>query len=80
MNIDWNKLHCDDNYIKIKKEKDFLYDMIIGELNRISVSDDFNEKSELLTYLRKNIEKYYNKCVVCTDMIMKCKRGDNNVS
>ena len=42
--------------------------MIIGELNRISVSDDFEEKEYLLSCLKKQIIYYYDKCVEFTKL------------
>lgn len=73
MRIDWERLRTDINYIELKKEKDFTYDMIIGELNRISVSDDFDEKDRLMLCLRKQIEKYYDLSVRCTRRLLDYK-------
>lgn len=73
MDINWSRLYSDSNYSDLKKHKDFLYDMIIGELNRISVSDDFEEKEYLLSCLRKQIDKYYDVSVECTKVMLQFK-------
>ena len=70
-NIDWSAVHSDADYSELKHSKDFLYDMIIGELNRISVSDDYEEKASLLSCLKHNILSYYEKCVECTKITDK---------
>lgn len=54
---------------EIEKERQILYDAIIGELNRVSITDDINELCELRKYLFLNIDnliylmkqKYYKK-------------------
>lgn len=71
MNINWNLVYADPDYSNVKKSKDFIYDMIIGELNRISVSDDFEEKLYLLSCLKNQIEIYYDKSVECTKILHK---------
>lgn len=71
MNIDWSALASDTDYLSLKKSKDYLYDYIIGELNRISVSDDFEEKAYLLSALKHNIVSYYDKCLECTKLFLK---------
>ena len=71
MNIDWSALASDTQYIFTKKYKDNLYDLIIGELNRISVSDDFEEKAYLFSCLKHNIVTYYDKSIECTKILLK---------
>ena len=71
MNIDWSAVNSNSEYIRIKKFKDSLYDFIIGELNRISVSDDFEEKEYLLSCLKHNIVTYYDYSIECTKILLK---------
>lgn len=71
MKIDWCAVASDTDYLSLKKSKDNLYDYIIGELNRISVSEDLEEKANLLSYLKHNIDIYYDKCVECTKILLK---------
>ena len=68
-NIDWSAAYSDSNFTALKKSKDFMYDTIIGELNRISVSDDYKEKKYLLSCLKHNIITYYDKCVECSKIL-----------
>lgn len=68
MKINWSALYSDPNAVELKSSKDHIYDMIIGELNRISVSDDFEEKEYLLSCLKKQIIYYYDKCVEFTKL------------
>lgn len=72
-NINWNELLKNCDYTDLKHKKDSLYDYIIGELNRISVSDDFTEKEYLFNCLKKNIEYYYKYSVECTKIILSYK-------
>lgn len=60
-------------YTELKRNKDNLYDYIIGELNRISVSDDFDEKKNLYICLTENISAYYRICVKFTHEYLKIK-------
>lgn len=60
-------------YTELKRSKDILYDHIIGELNRISVSDDYGEKKDLYICLTENISAYYKICVKCTHEYLKIK-------
>lgn len=73
MLIDWNKLYSDPIYLQkyndINSKKTFIYDMIIGELNRISVSDELDEKQHLFLILKDNIEKYYKICIECYNFL-----------
>ncbi|NLE04583.1 MAG: hypothetical protein GX638_07260 [Crenarchaeota archaeon] len=73
MNINWKKIYNDPiislKYKDLKHKKDSIYDMIIGELNRISVSDTIEEKESLFTFLKDNIDRYYNLCVDCTNFL-----------
>ena len=69
MTIDWAKVHSDFRYKEIKGKKDHIRDMIDGELNRISVSDTLEEKEYLYTFLKDNIERYYNICCECTKLL-----------
>lgn len=71
MNIDWSAVASDTDYLTLKKSRDNLYEFIIGELNRISVSEDFDEKSYLLSCLKHNIVTYYDKCVDVTKILLK---------
>lgn len=75
MNINWKKLYEDPldslQYKELKHKKDHIYDMMIGELNRISVSDEIPEKAYLLSILKENIDRYYIVCVECTEFLRK---------
>lgn len=65
------------SYNKLKGQKDVLYDMIIGELNRISVTDDEHERQRLYGVLVKNSMEYYAVCIKCARLYNKIKAGDN---
>lgn len=69
---------CDDVtlYKELKYKKDYLYDMIIGELNRISVTDDEQERNHLYGALVKNSMTYYATCIKCARLYNKIKAGD----
>lgn len=73
MVIDWKKLYDDPElsvrYKDLDKEKDFLYSLIIGELNRISVSESEEEKNKLYECLLTNSKKYYELCIECTELL-----------
>lgn len=69
--INWTKAHTDERLTEVKKHKQFIYDMIIGELNRISVSDDFEEKEKLFAALQHNILIYFNVCYEYTGILLK---------
>lgn len=75
-NINWSALYSDTNAIELKSKKDNLYDMVIGELNRISVSDDLEEKAYLLSCLKKQIIYYYDTCVEFTKLTYNYYEGD----
>ncbi len=64
-------------YNELRSKKDYLYDMIIGELNRISVSDDEQERRFLYGALIKNSTIYYAVCIKCARLYNKIKAGDN---
>ena len=70
-NIDWSAVFLDSAYTELKKSKFFMYDLIIGELNRISASDDYEKKEYLLSCLKHNIVTYYDKCVECSKILDK---------
>lgn len=69
MGINWNDVYKNDRYRELKRKKDNLYDMIIGELNRISVSDTIEEKDYLLRVLKENINNYYKLSCECTNIL-----------
>lgn len=71
MNYDWSAINSNSEYINNKKLKDTYYHFIIGELNRISVSEDYEEKEYLLSCLKHSICTYYDYCVECTKIILK---------
>lgn len=62
---------------ELRYKKDYLYDMIIGELNRISVSDDEQERRHLYSALIKNATTYYAVCIQYAQLYNKMKEGDN---
>lgn len=62
---------------ELRYKKDYLYDMIIGELNRISVSDNENERRCLYGALIKNSTMYYAVCIQYAQLYNKIKEGDN---
>lgn len=69
--INWTKAHNDKHLNDIAKHKQNIYDTIHGELNRISVSDDYEEKRTLFTALQQNIIHYYNACTAYTQILLK---------
>lgn len=70
---------CDDVklYKELRYKKDYLYNMIIGELNRISVTDDEHERRRLYGALIKNCATYYPICIKSAHLYNKIKEGDN---
>lgn len=73
--VKWNN---DDAtlYKELRNKKDYLYDMIIGELNRISVTDDEQERRRLYSALIRNAATYYGVCIKCANLYNKYKAGD----
>lgn len=69
MTIDWTEVHKDFRYKELKGKKDYIRDMIEGELNRMSVSDTIEEKRYLYSVLKENIERYYDVCCECTKLL-----------
>lgn len=72
---DWNS---DDATLfkELRYKKDYLYDMIIGELNRISVTDDEQERRRLYSTLIQNAATYYAVCIKYMLLYNKYKAGD----
>ena len=68
---------CDDATLfkELEFKKDYLYDMIIGELNRISVTDNEQERNYLYGVLVKNSMTYYATCIKCARIYNKIKAG-----
>lgn len=62
-------------YKELRNKKDYLYDMMIGELNRISVSDDEQERRRLYSALIQNAATYYIVCIKCACLYNKYKAG-----
>lgn len=69
MTINWAEVHKNSRYKELEGYKNHIRDMIDGELNRISVSDTIEEKTHLLSFLKKNIETYYDVCCECTKLL-----------
>lgn len=62
----------------LQERKNYIRDMIDGELNRISVSDSFEEKECLYSILKENIERYYEICCECTRVLHKYEVKDGD--
>lgn len=69
MKINWAEVHKDFRYKELSRQKDNIKDMIDGELKRISVSDTIEEKTHLYSFLKENIERYYDVCCECTKLL-----------
>lgn len=50
-----------EEYERNRKERSNLYDMIVGELNRIAITDDVHEIEHLEPCLKHSIETYIKK-------------------
>ena len=76
MKINWVEVHKDYRYKELNGKKDYIRDMIDGELNRISVSDTLEEKVYLFSILKENIERYYKLCCDCTMLLNEYQIGE----
>ena len=75
MHYNWTEAHKDYFLKELKGKKDHIRDMIDGELNRISVSDTIEEKTHLYSFLKDNIERYYDACCEYTKRLSEYQIG-----